>query len=399
MSTQPKILLVMHEVPLNSGFLASKFIKLAEKLDVHLLVWDSRQNIDAFIAKYNLPDSYRKKIHCGYSGAHEKIAAITSVITGFFTNKKFKSYILNGADSIKNKLKAALIYAPVIKLNPKIIHFEFGTLAVKGVAVSNFTDAKMSVSFRGYDLNYAGLDDKSYYSEVWNKCKGFHFLGNDLKKRALERGYINKGIEVLIPPAIDTVFFKPINNNKPVDQLKIVSVGRLVWKKGYEYAIRAASILKEKGIHFEYNIVGDGAHLQALQFIIKESGLENNVKLLGALSAEATKEQLEQSHLFVHPAISEGFSNAVLEAQAMGLPVICTDADGLPENIEDMVTGFVVRKWDTEAIAEKLIFFSENREKISEMGLKGIERVNKYFTIDKQIEAFANFYSSIHNAS
>jgi colanic acid/amylovoran biosynthesis glycosyltransferase len=184
-----------------------------------------------------------------------------------------------------------------------------------------------------------------------------------------------------------------------VDQLKIVSVGRLVWKKGYEYAIRAASILKEKGIDFEYNIVGDGAHLQALQFIIKESGLENNVKLLGALSAEATKEQLEQSHLFVHPAISEGFSNAVLEAQAMGLPVICTDADGLPENIEDMVTGFVVRKWDTEAIAEKLIFFSENREKISEMGLKGIERVNKYFTIDKQIEAFANFYSSIHNAS
>lgn len=389
----------MHEVPLNSGFLASKFIKLAEKLDVHLLVWDSRKNIDAFIAKHNLADSYRKKIHCGYSSTHEKTAAIISVITGFFTNKKLRGYILNGAGNLKDKLKVALIYAPAIKLVPDIIHFEFGTLAVKGVAVSNFSDAKLSVSFRGYDLNYAGLDDKSYYSEVWNKCKGFHFLGNDLKKRAIERGYINKAIEALIPPAIDTIFFKPTNNKKSADKLKIVSVGRLVWKKGYEYAIRAASILKERGIDFEYNIIGDGSHLQALQFIIKESGLEGCVHLLGAQSSEEIKEYLEQSDVFVHPAISEGFSNAVLEAQAMGLPVICTDADGLPENIEDNVTGFVVPKWDAEAIANKLIFLSANRNKIDEMGLKGIARVNKYFTIDKQIEAFVNFYSSIHNAS
>ncbi len=389
----------MHEVPLNSGFLAAKFIKLSEQLDVHLLVWDSKQNIDAFLAKYHLPDSYRDKIHFGYSSNHEKIAAITTVISGLFKNKRYRQYILSGAGSLKVRLKNALVYAPVVNLQPDIVHFEFGTLAAKGVAVCNFSDATLSVSFRGYDLNYAGLDDINYYSEVWNKCKAFHFLGNDLKKRAVERGYTGSGIEALIPPAIDTDFFKPTNINKQTKKLKIVSVGRLVWKKGYEYAIRAASILKEKGIDFEYNIIGDGAHFQALQFIIKESGLEGSVHLLGTQSSEEIKEHLEQSDVFVHPAISEGFSNAVLEAQAMGLPVICTDADGLPENIEDTVTGFVVPKWAAEAIADKLIFLSENRNKIDEMGLKGIARVNKYFTIDKQIEAFINFYSTIHNAS
>ena len=389
----------MHEVPLNSGFLAAKFIKLSEQLDVHLLVWDSKQNVDAFLAKYHLPDSYIGKIHFGYSSNHEKMPALTTVISGLFKNKRYRQYILRGAGSLKTRLKNALIYAPVVKLQPDIIHFEFGTLAAKGVRVCNFSDATLSVSFRGYDLNYAGLDDKSYYSEVWNRCKGFHFLGNDLKKRAVERGYTESGIEALIPPAIDTDFFKPTNINKQTKKLKIVSVGRLVWKKGYEYAIRAASILKEKGIDFEYNIIGDGAHFQALQFIIKESGLEGSVHLLGTQSSEEIKEHLEQSDVFVHPAISEGFSNAVLEAQAMGLPVICTDADGLPENIEDTVTGFVVPKWAAEAIADKLIFLSENRNNIDEMGLKGIARVNKYFTIDKQIEAFINFYSTIHNAS
>lgn len=389
----------MHEVPLNSGFLAAKFIKLAEKLDLHLLVWDSKQHIDAFIAKYNLPDSYRKRIHCGYSSTYEKTEAITATISGFFTNRQYRDYILGGKGSLKGRLKTALIYAPIIKLNPDIIHFEFGTLAKNGIAVDAFSDAKLSVSFRGFDLNYAGLDDKSYYSEVWNKCTGFHFLGNDLKKRATERGYKEKGTEALIPPAIDAAFFKPSTQNKLTDKLRIVSVGRLVWKKGYEYAIRAASILKEKGIEFEYNIIGDGAHLQALQFIIKESGLERCVNLLGEQSPDEIKKQLEQSHVFVHPAISEGFSNAVLEAQAMGLPVICTDADGLPENIEDGITGYVVPKWDADALADRLLFFVNNRDKISEMGSKGIERVNKYFTIDKQIEAFVNFYTAIHNAS
>lgn len=389
----------MHEVPLNSGFLATKFMKLAERLNVHLLVWDSRQNIDAFIAKYNLPNEYSNRIHCGYSSSHEKAEAIMATISGFFTNKQYRNYILGGAGSIKNRLKTALIYAPVIKLNPDIVHFEFGTLAKSGVVVSAFSDVKLSVSFRGYDLNYAGLDDKAYYSDVWTKCVGFHFLGNDLKKRAIERGYTGKGIEALIPPAIDIAFFKPSTQNKPTDKLRIVSVGRLVWKKGYEYAMRAASILKEKGIDFEYNIIGDGAHLQALQFIIKESGLDGYVNLLGAQSPDNIKQQLEQSDVFVHPAISEGFSNAVLEAQAMGLPVICTDADGLPENIEDGVTGYVVPKWNADAIADKLLFFADNKDKITGMGAKGIERVNKYFTIDKQLEAFVSFYTAIHNAS
>lgn len=399
MSTQPKILLVMHEVPLNSGFLAAKFIELSKKMDVHLLVWDSRQNIDAFIAKYKLPESYLSKIHGGYSQSHEKSGAIITAISGLLTNNKYRNFLFGGKGSLKNRLKTALVYAPVIKLNPDIIHFEFGTLAVNGISIAEVSDAKLSVSFRGYDLNYAGLDDRAYYSEVWDKCKGFHFLGNDLKNRASQRGYTGKGIEALIPPAIDTTFFKPGLHCKRSDRLKIVSVGRLVWKKGYEYAIRAANILQEKGIDFEYNIIGDGAHLQALQFIIKESGLESKVNLLGEQPPENIKEQLEQSDVFVHPAISEGFSNAVLEAQAMGLPVICTDADGLPENIENAITGFVVPKWDTGAIADKLIYFANNKDKIAEMGSKGIERVNKYFTIDKQVEAFVDFYLSIHNAS
>jgi colanic acid/amylovoran biosynthesis glycosyltransferase len=97
----------------------------------------------------------------------------------------------------------------------------------------------------------------------------------------------------------------------------------------------------------------------------------------------------------LHPAVSEGFSNAVLEAQAMGLPVVCTDADGLSENIENNLTGFVVPKWDAEAIAEKLVWCYSHQDEAMKMGEKGVERVNKLFKIEQQIDKFVKYYSDL----
>jgi colanic acid/amylovoran biosynthesis glycosyltransferase len=294
-----------------------------------------------------------------------------------------------------SRLKLIISYLQAILLNPDIIHFEFGTLAQKGTKLKCLLNTKLSVSFRGYDLNYAGLDDNSYYTQVWQNFDGFHFLGNDLKKRAIKRGYTGGKIEALISPAVDTDFYKPSETKKNNDKLVIVSVGRLVWKKGYEYGIRAVATLKEEGIPFEYWIIGDGDNLQALQYTIEEFGLQSEVKLQGEQNAIEIKNKLEQAHVFLHPAISEGFSNAVLEAQAMGVPVICTDADGLAENIEDRITGFVVPKWDEKAIADKLLWCSRNKDKLQNMGRAGIERVNKLFRIEDQMDAFVKYYQKL----
>ncbi len=169
----------------------------------------------------------------------------------------------------------------------------------------------------------------------------------------------------------------------------------MVWKKGYEYAIQAMKALKDKGIDFEYRIIGNGDNIQPIQFLINELHLDNEIKLLGELNHDKIIDELNRADVFVHPAISEGFSNAVLEAQAMGVPVICTDADGLPENVEHNITGFVVPKWDAGAIAEKILWCFENKEAAANMGHKGIERVSKLFDVNKQIEDFLSFYDKV----
>ena len=388
----------MHNIPVDSGFLAAKFIQLSEKLDVHLLAWDEKTKVDLFINQQNLPAEYKCRIHLGYSNNHNLFKYFFAFLFVFISNKKLRSYLFNDAGSFLDKVKFTISYLPAIKLNPDIIHFEFGTLARKAVELKSIITSKLITSFRGYDLNYAGLDEKNYYNEVWKHFDGFHFLGNDLKKRAITRGYAGSMHEAVIPPAIDTDYFSSLDAVKNDTKLVILSVGRVVWKKGYEYAIRAAALLKQKGISFEYRIIGSGSNLQAIQFMIDELKLQNDVMLLGELNSEEIKVQLNEAHVFLHPAISEGFSNAVIEAQSMGVPVICTDADGLPENIEDNVTGFVVPKWDAEAIAEKLEWCWDNKHQLSIIGKAGVERAREKFKIEDQVNALILYYTNINNS-
>lgn len=400
-SAKPKILLVMHNVPLESGFLAAKFKELSTVMNVDLLVWDTNTRISRFATANQLPISYKKKIHSGVKNIGDLIANISTLLSVLIFNPKVRQFIFAKKAGFLSRLKFIAYYLPVFKVKPDIIHFEFGTLASKNMAnLKVLSGAKISVSFRGYDINYVGLSNAEYYTELWNTADAFHFLGNDLKRRAIKRGYKDDKLVALIPPAINTDFFKKdIDHNKQKNnKLIVISTGRLVWKKGIEYGIRAIALLKSRNIPVEYRIIGDGDYTQALQFTIFELGLENEVKLLGKQDAANIKRELIKADVFLHPAISEGFCNAVLEAQAMGLPVICSDADGLSENVINGITGFVVPKWDVDSIADKLEWCRKNSENAVDMGKKGVERVNKYFKLEDQIKAFKQFYHQLYES-
>ena len=96
---------------------------------------------------------------------------------------------------------------------------------------------------------------------------------------------------------------------------------------------------------------GEGSCLDAVAYARHEMGLEESVSFLGPLPPTAVKREMLWADVFLHAAVSEGFCNAVIEAQAMKLPVVCTDADGLPENVCEGETGFVVPRRDPEAMA------------------------------------------------
>ncbi len=107
-------------------------------------------------------------------------------------------------------------------------------------------------------------------------------------------------------------------------------------------------------------------------------------------------EAMNWADVFLHASVSEGFCNAVLEAQAMRLPVVTSDADGLPENVDDGRTGFVVPRRDPAALAEKLAVLAGDAALRREMGEAGRARVEHCFSLPRQIADFDRFYREMN---
>lgn len=291
--------------------------------------------------------------------------------------------------------------AELLLLQPDVVHFEFGPLAVGRMHVGQLLGAKTTVSFRGYDLNYAGLDVSAYYDEVWNSADGIHLLGADLWRRAQRRGCSPDQAHWLIPPAIDVHVF---DGQRPPHRsvvgtrerpLRVLSVGRLEWKKGYEYALQATRRLADQGLRVEYRIVGGGQFLEALAFARHEMGLDPWVDFVGPRGRPAILEQMRWADVLLHSAVSEGFCNAVLEAQAMRLPVVCSDADGLAENVVHGETGFVVPRRDPIALAQGMAQLAVEPGLRQALGDRGRARVVAAFQLAAQMDAFERMYRQV----
>lgn len=286
-------------------------------------------------------------------------------------------------------------------LDPDLIHFEFGSFAVGRMYLKEMVNCKVVVHFRGFDINYFGLDQPDCYQEVWDRADALIFVSQDLWRRALRRGCPPEKKHYCLLHGLDVVDFDA-NGRVHVGQvgnqqrpLRLLSTGRLVWKKGYEFGLQAVRLLQDQGVECDYRIIGAGEHETAVRTACQQLGLQDVVQFLGGVSQQRVKEELLWADLLLHPAVSEGFCLAVLEAQAMQVPVICSDADGLAENVADGVTGFVVPRRDPVAMAEKAALLAQDPQLRQQMGQAGRQRVLTHFQLDAYIEAYQQIYTEL----
>jgi colanic acid/amylovoran biosynthesis glycosyltransferase len=274
------------------------------------------------------------------------------------------------------------------------LHFGFGTVAVGKENLANAMTAKMAVSFRGFDLYLSPLKRSNFYNLLFKKAVKYHVLSQEMKVDLIAKGVDGTQINV-ITPAIDTSLFKVDHSQTPSSTLRILTVARLHWKKGLEYSLEAMAVLKRLGISFEYTIIGTGDELERLLFAAHQLGLNEEVSFVGKQTPKAVKNYMIASDVYVQYSIQEGFCNAVLEAQAMGLLCVVSDAEGLAENVMDGITGFVIPKRKPILLAntiEKLLYLSEDKKvKLKEAA---IERIHANFNLAKQKKEFLAFYSN-----
>ena len=175
----------------------------------------------------------------------------------------------------------------------------------------------------------------------------------------------------------------------------IMSVGRLIEKKGFADLISACRLLKRRGVEFRCEVVGEGPLRDALSTQIADEKLDREVELVGPRSQAAIAERLAAAHMFALPCTTEadgGMDNlptVIMEAMAAGLPVVSTPLAGVPEMVLPGVTGKLVPQHDPPALAAAIDQLIGNREEAKQLGARGREVAAEKFSLAANVRALA----------
>lgn len=389
---------------ISETFIVTKVLKLLDAgFDVHVFTLSESPHWDRFQILAGR-DDVRARVHVvpPIERAPRAIARGVAALTkaALTSPQSFGRYLRHNwnvrHETSHGFLKAAYLRAPFIGHAIDILHIEFDAQGVGIADLKRFLGCRVLCSARGTFQQLSVLDANPNACEyLFRYVDGYHVISRFLETNTRSLGLPDDVPVWLIEPAIDISLFAPVRRTATEAPIRILSVGRLSWEKGYEIGLDAIAKLRARGIPLQLTICGSGPYEEPIRFAIQQLQLEDCVTLLGAVKREAMPEVYGNADILLHSALAEGFCNAVIEAQAMELPVVTTDAGGLPENVAHEVTGYVVPRRDATALADKLELLARTPELRKKLGEAGRRRVLERFDLDRQAEAFVALYREL----
>jgi colanic acid/amylovoran biosynthesis glycosyltransferase len=186
--------------------------------------------------------------------------------------------------------------------------------------------------------------------------------------------------------------------NPAGENLSIICVGSLHEVKGQKYLLEACGILKERAIPFQCHFVGDGEDLAMLEALAERLGIREQLHFHGRLTQAEVVARLKEANVASLNSVPskdgrrEGIPVALMEAMAFRLPVVSTRLSGIPELVEDGVTGFLTEAGDSEAIAEALTKLGNSPELRQAMGDAGRKKIEAEFELQRNAQALVTIF-------
>jgi glycosyltransferase involved in cell wall biosynthesis len=180
------------------------------------------------------------------------------------------------------------------------------------------------------------------------------------------------------------------------DGTLIATVGNIRRVKGHDVFVRAAAAVAAKSPSVCFSIAGDvleAEYFEELKGLVNELGLAERFHFAGGV--KDLRGYLARADIFVLPSRSEGFSNAIIEAMAAGLPVVATDVGGNAEAVVDGVTGYIVAREDTDGLAAAILRLLADPQRAQAMGAAGNARAAETFTTEAMMGRVVTTYKRL----
>jgi glycosyltransferase involved in cell wall biosynthesis len=271
------------------------------------------------------------------------------------------------------------------------LHAHFATSAAE-IAMRAANLAKITYSFTAHarDIYHEAVDHKALLNRIAHAA--FVVTVSDYNRDYLENllaAHHSQGKVIRLYNGLDLELFNPEPSLRQSGL--VVSVGRLVAKKGMNYLIEACADLRNRGVPFRCMIVGDGEERESLQGMISKLNLEPSITLIGALTQSDVIDIINQADIFVLPCIidkegdRDGLPTVILEAMALNTPVISTRLSGIPEMIHDHITGLLVEPQQVEDLANAMTELLGSEELKQMIRVNARQHMTDHFDIRKNV--------------
>jgi colanic acid/amylovoran biosynthesis glycosyltransferase len=282
----------------------------------------------------------------------------------------------------------------------QLLHIYFGHIAVLLQPLIRQWQKPSLVSFHGADV-LVDMQKPAYRhatEEMLSLVRCVLVRSDSLRQAVIDLGCAPEKIEIQ-RAGIPLADFPFRERSIPGDgQWRLLQAGRLIEKKGLKTTLRAFARFRKEFSAARLAIAGEGPQLEELQSLARELQIDDAVDFAGFVSQERLRELFYSSHIFLHPSETgrdgnqEGVPNSMLEAMASGLPVFATRHGGIPEAIENKVSGILVNERDHRALGDALIDCAKDSARLVAMGRAASESVAKKFSQAEQTRLLEEVY-------
>jgi colanic acid/amylovoran biosynthesis glycosyltransferase len=301
------------------------------------------------------------------------------------------------ASSLSTLYRAAKLCA--INRRYDVVHAHFGPVGNNFRFARALWRAPFIVTFHGYDFCVVPREEgPDVYRHLFEMADAVTVNCEYTGQQVARLGCPSERIHRLHVGVDVSQFAFGHRMRTPGEPVQLISVGRLVEKKGIEYGIRAIAQVIRKYPELRYDVIGDGPLRASLEKLVQELGLNGKVVLHGAQDSDFVRQRMAEAHVFVLTSVTalngdqEGTPVSLMEAQAAGLPVLSTRHSGIPEVVLDGESGFLLPEHNVDALAAKLEILIENPELCARMGVRGRQHVKEHFDLRRLNRDLVDIY-------
>lgn len=300
--------------------------------------------------------------------------------------------------SFSQRCRWGIKYFPLSQLQPpSLVHFQWLASVHDFQWLRHYFNCPFIGSARGSQVTVYPITRPGFTEQIKSSIQAtdyIHCVSEDIAKTCEKLGAPREKLFINYN-GIDLIKFQAGTRKKENGTFSLISVGSLMWRKGFTYQLLILKKLIEATKEVHLVIVGDGPDLEGLKYTTVALQLQNYVTFTGKKNEAEVRSLLGEADVYLSTSAAEGLANSVVEAMACGIPVIAFDCEGMKEVIKDRVTGYIVEWGDNDTCIEHILTLISDARLGLQMGIESRSFIEGKFDQNHWTQQMIQKYNEI----